>query len=430
MAHAHHHEPDLSAGNTTGVKHGIIWLLIGGSLLVSSWGFGAKLEAGEAARAYLVCMIVAFATCLGALFFVIVQHLTRAGWSVAVRRPAEALAQNLRWMWVLFLPIAWMGWNGTLVNLYPWADLDVLRSVSPAEADLVANKSGYLNQRFFFVRSAIYLAVWAGLAQFYWSSSLRQDRTGDPAITAASRKWAGPSMILFGLSTTFASFDWMMSLSPAWFSTMFGVYFFALCATLGLAATVLLTKDIMREGGRLKGIVTTEHFHDLGKMLFAFGIVFWAYIAFSQFMLIWYGNLPEETTWYLARQVGGWLPLSWALLVGHFIVPFVFLISRWTKRWNATLAFGCGWMLVFGTVDLYYLIVPHVPHDLGTFETYAEFAAKHADSAPHLLDPSFLCMALGVLALVAGGALNALRSHALVPARDPSLAESLAFENM
>ena len=427
MAHAHHHEPDLSAGNTTGVKHGLTWLLIGGALLVSSAGLGGKLEAGEAARAYLVFMIVAFSTCLGALFFVIVQHLTRAGWSVAVRRPAEALAQNLRWMWVLFLPIAWMGWNGTLVNLFPWADLDVLRSVSPAEADLVANKSGYLNQRFFFVRSAIYLAVWAGLAQFYWSSSLRQDRTGDPAITAASRKWAGPSMILFGLSTTFASFDWMMSLSPAWFSTMFGVYFFALCATLGLAATVLLTKDIMREGGRLKGIVTTEHFHDLGKMLFAFGIVFWAYIAFSQFMLIWYGNLPEETTWFLARQVGAWLPLSWLLLVGHFIVPFVFLISRWTKRWNWTLYFACCWMLAFGCLDVVYLVVPHVPHDLGDFQTYAAFAEKHAGDGPH---GPLVTYALAAFFLVMGGARLALSGKSLVPVRDPSLGESLAFQNM
>jgi hypothetical protein len=425
MAHAHHHEPDLSAGNTTGIKHGGRLLIVG----ALAWASGlAGLGSGDGARAYLVFMTVAFAACLGALFFVIVQHLTRAGWSVAVRRPAEALAQNLRWMWVLFLPIAWMGWTGKLVDLYPWADLDVLRSVSPAEADLVANKAGYLNQRFFFVRSAIYLAVWAGLAQFFWSSSLRQDRTGDPAVSARCRKWAGPAMILFGLTTTFASFDWIMSLSPAWFSTMFGVYFFALSATLGLASITLLCKHIER-GGRLKGILTVEHYHDLGKMLFAFGIVFWAYIAFSQFMLIWYGNLPEETAWFLPRQVGAWLPISWLLLVGHFVVPFVFLISRWTKRWGVTLEFACVWMLAFGCLDVVYLVVPHIPHDLGEFATYAEFAEKHAGDGPHGI-ASLGFLSLGALVLVQGGAILALAGKALVPVRDPSLGESIAFQNM
>jgi hypothetical protein len=427
MAHAHHHQPDLSAGNTTGIKHGGPFLAAGALAAIGAFGMAGGLGA-DGARAYVVFMTVAFATCLGALFFVIVQHLTRAGWSVAVRRPAEALAQNLRWMWVLFLPIAWMGWTGRLVDLYPWADLDVLRSVSPAEADLVANKAGYLNQKFFFVRSAIYLAVWAGLAQFFWSSSVRQDRTGDPAISASCRRWAGPAMILFGLTSTFASFDWIMSLSPAWFSTMFGVYFFALSATLGLASITLLCKHIER-GGRLHGIVTVEHYHDLGKMLFAFGIVFWAYIAFSQFMLIWYGNLPEETAWFLPRQVGAWLPISWMLLIGHFIVPFVFLVSRWTKRWGGTLAFACLWMLAFGCLDVVYLVVPHVPHDLGEFATYAEFAEKHAGDGPHGAG-SLALFSVAALLLAQGGAMLALAGKSLVPVRDPSLAESLAFQNM
>jgi hypothetical protein len=433
MAHHDHHAHDLTDANLGGsVAAGPAraMLGIGAALLAAGAWLGYRSgDPSHFARHWVVAMMTGLAICLGATFFVVVQHLTRAGWSVAVRRPAEALMQNLRWAWVLFLPIAWMGWNGSLDVLYPWANLEELAKIAPAEAELLRKKAGYLDQPFFFARAAIYFAAWAAIAAFFWGASVRQDRTGDPAATAACRKWSGPAMIVFGLTITFAAVDWMMSLSPAWFSTMFGVYFFAACATCGLSTIVLLTKRL-QGWGRLQGIVTAEHYQDLGKMLFAFGIVFWAYIAFSQFMLIWYGNLPEETTWYLARQVGGWLPLSWALLVGHFIVPFVFLISRWTKRWNGTLAFGCGWMLVFGVVDLYYLVVPHIPHDLGTFDTYAEFAAKHSDSAPHLLDPSFLCMTLGVVALVVGGALNALRSHALVPARDPSLPESLAFENM
>ncbi|MBM3368972.1 MAG: hypothetical protein FJY43_11980, partial [Betaproteobacteria bacterium] len=418
MAHHDHHAPDLSAGNIGGGKFGAL----APRLFLAGWplfAFGCWMalrgdNIADGARAYLVAMVLALATCLGALFFVIVQHLTRAGWSVAVRRPAEAIAQNLRWIWILFLPIAWMGWTGKLVDLYPWADLGVLRSIAPAEAELVANKAGYLNQKFFFVRSAAYFAVWALLANFFWSSSVRQDRTGSPSISARCRKWSGPAMILFGLSTTFASFDWIMSLSPAWFSTMFGVYFFAACATCGISVITLLTLRLQDQFGRLRGIVSPEHFQDLGKLLFAFGIVFWAYIAFSQFMLIWYGNLPEETAWYLPRQVGGWLWLSWALLLGHFAIPFVFLISRWTKRIRATLTFGCAWMLLFGLIDIYYLVMPHIPHDLGEFATYGEFAAKHAGDAPHLLDPSFLAMTLGVLMLVLGGALRALSGQSLL----------------
>ena len=433
MAHDHHHAPDLSAGNLTGSSLAMHARNCG-IAAVAFLGFGAwnGFRSGDTAhfaRTYLVCMMFALAICLGALFFVIVQHLTRAGWSVAVRRPAEALAQNLRWMWVLFLPIAWMGWTGHLDELFPWANLEEMAKISPAEAQLVANKSGFLNEKFFFVRAAIYFVVWGGLANFFWTSSLRQDRTGDPAITATCRKWAGPSMILFGLTITFAAVDWMMSLSPAWFSTMFGVYFFAACVTCGYSVMTLVCLRLQRDG-QLKGIITPEHYQDLGKLIFAFGVVFWAYIAFSQFMLIWYGNLPEETAWYLPRQVGGWLWLSWALLFGHFVLPFVFLISRWPKRWPATLAAGCVWMLVFGFIDLYYLIMPHVPHDLGEFANYREFAEKHASDSPHLGDPTLIFLAVGVLALVLAMTARSLKGKSLLASRDPSLGESLAFQNM
>jgi uncharacterized membrane protein YpjA len=158
--------------------------------------------------------------------------------------------------------------------------------------------------------------------------------------------------------------------------------------------------------------------------------VFWAYIAFSQFMLIWYGNLPEETAWYLPRQVGGWLWLSWALLFGHFVFPFVFLISRWPKRWPSTLAVGCAWMLLFGFLDVFYLVMPHIPHDLGEYATYGEFAAKHASDSTHLADPALLCMTAGVLLLVLSGTARALKGQSLLALRDPSLGESLAFQNM
>jgi hypothetical protein len=433
MAHHESHAPDLSAGNLTGSSLGTHARNCGiaavAFLGIGAWSGFRSGDVSHFARTYIVVMMFALAICLGATFFVVVQHLTRAGWSVAVRRPAEAVMQNLRWIWILFLPIAWLGWTGRLAEVYPWADLAKLAEHSPAEAQLVANKSGFLNQQFFFVRAALYFLVWAGIATFFWRASVRQDATGDVAISARCRKWSGPAMILFGLSITFAAFDWMMSLSPAWFSTMFGVYFFAVCVTCGYSFMTLLCLRLQRDG-QLKGIITAEHYQDLGKLLFAFGIVFWAYIAFSQFMLIWYGNLPEETAWYLPRQVGGWLTLSWALLFGHFILPFLFLISRWPKRWTATLAFGCAWMLLFGLIDLYYLVMPEIPEDLGSFANFGEWVAKHGTDSPHLLDPTFLCLAAGMLCLVAAMTARALLGKSLLPARDPSLAESLAFQNM
>ena len=173
MAHDHHHAPDLSAGNLTGSSLAMharnCGIAAAAFLGFGAWNGFRSGDTAHFARTYLVCMMFALAICLGALFFVIVQHLTRAGWSVAVRRPAEALAQNLRWMWVLFLPIAWMGWTGHLDELFPWANLEEMAKISPAEAQLVANKSGFLNEKFFFVRAAIYFVVWGVLANFFWT---------------------------------------------------------------------------------------------------------------------------------------------------------------------------------------------------------------------------------------------------------------------
>jgi hypothetical protein len=165
-------------------------------------------------------------------------------------------------------------------------------------------------------------------------------------------------------------------------------------------------------------------------MLFAFGMVFWAYIGFSQYMLIWYANIPEETGWFLARQVGGWAPLSFALLFGHFVLPFVGLISKWPKRYPTILAAGAVWMLCFHFVDLYWLIVPEIPHDLGGMKTYREFSEKYADTATHFGNPVNFLLAIGALAAVAAGTMTALSRAALIPTKDPRLSESLKFENM
>jgi hypothetical protein len=348
---------------------------------------------------------------------------------VVVRRIAEALAWNLSWLWLGFLPIAGLWWTGKLDTLFPWANLEHLRQVAPDEAALVAKKAAYLNPGFFMIRAAVYLVVWALLARFFVGQSAAQDSDHSVARSQTMSKWAGPAAILFGLTTTFAAFDWIMSLNPAWFSTMFGVYFFAACAAGGFSA-IAFTGLRLQQRGLLRDVITPEHYQDLGKLLFGFGVVFWAYIAFSQYMLIWYGNVPEETTWFLARQVGQWRIVSAALLFGHFVIPFLFLISRWTKRWRGTLLFGVSWMLVFHWVDLAYLIHPVIPHDIGSFASYDALQAAYAGEKSGLLQPGLLALSIGFLFLLLGGTLSRLARTGLLCKGDPRLAESLRFENM
>ncbi len=433
MAHSTTNAPDLSESSLTGSGIGSLSRIFGiAAVVLLGTALWLGYRGGDPAffaKSYLLGFMFVLAICLGALFFVTVQHLTRAGWSVVVRRPAEALMQNLRWLWILFLPVGWMAWTHQLDVLYPWANLEHLATVAPAEAELVSHKSAFLNERFFFIRAGIYFLVWAGLAWFFWSRSTRQDSIGGLALTESCRRVSAPGMLLFGLTATFAAIDWMMSLAPAWFSTMYGVYFFCDCATCGLSVITLCCLVLQRKG-YLRGVITAEHYQDLGKLLFAFGMVFWAYIAFSQFMLIWYGNIPEETAWFLPRQVGGWLQLSWALLLGHFILPFLFLISRWPKRFPGSLAFACVWMLLFGFVDLFYLIMPTIPHDLASFNSQAEFAEKYAGDPTRFADPLVWSMALGMLFLLLAMTGRALKGHTLLAKGDPSLRESLSFQNM
>ncbi|MSR44830.1 MAG: quinol:cytochrome C oxidoreductase [Phycisphaerales bacterium] len=381
---------------------------------------------------------------LGAFFFTLLQHATGASWGIAVRRVAEAQAANLQWIGLLFIvPMIWLvatnrDWHGLtsqgghghgLGLVWPWADLAHLTAEAPAEAALVAAKSAYLNTQFFLARACFYCAFWAIAAGWFFRTSRKQDHTGDPALSQRMRMMAFPTLILFALTSTFAAVDWIMSLSPAWFSTMFGVYFFCgICA--GGFSVIALACLRLQSLGYLRGVLTAEHYQDLGKFIWAFGVVFWAYIAFSQYMLIWYGNLPEETVWFLARQVGDWSWVSIALLFGHFVIPFVFFISRWMKRWRQTLAIGAVWMLAFAWIDLYWLVMPVIPADVATFNTYDELAQAYAATSTGLANPVNYLMLVGFLGLFIGSASGRLATGAVLCRRDPRLNESLNFENI
>ncbi|HEX2254721.1 MAG TPA: hypothetical protein VHQ65_15755 [Thermoanaerobaculia bacterium] len=384
-----------------------------GALLAAAVGALAVLALavlGEPRRmlaAYLTAYVYWLTIALGGLFFVLVMFATRAGWSVTVRRLAEHVAGTLVLFAALFLPLA-LGAD-TLFGWWHGAD---------AAADPVLHgKAGYLDPEFFFLRATAYLLAWSLLAFWFRSRSLAQDSSGDPATTRRLQALSAPALIVFGISLTFASFDWIMSLDPHWYSTIFGVYVFsgavvAILAVLTLGCIALgAGRDPRGERpGPLAGVVTTEHLHDVAKLLFAF-VVFWAYIGFSQFMLIWYGNLPEETIWYAHRLEHGWRGVTIALAVGHFVLPFFFLLPRAVKRTRSTLVAASVWLLAMHYLDLYWLVMP---------------AVERHGFHPHLAD---LVAWLGVGGLFLGtlGLLTARQP--LVPVGDPRLAESMAFEN-
>jgi len=380
-------------------------LMIGGIGAVLGGGGALALAAAtehgfeRLLETYLVSFAFFLSLSLGGLFFVLLQHVTRAGWSVVVRRVAEGLAWNLQLLALLSIPIV-LG----LHHLYHWSHADAV-----AHDALLQGKSGFLNPTFFVIRLVIYFAIWIGLARFFYGNSTRQDSSGDPGITRRMEKLSAPGMVLFALSINFAAFDLLMSLDPHWFSTIFGVYFFSGSA-VGVFAIMPLILMVLQGTGRLRYAVTLEHYHDLGKFLFAF-VVFWAYIAFSQYMLIWYADLPEETAWFLKRQSDGWGWVSLVLLFGHFVVPFLALISRVPKRRPVLLAVAAVWMLAMHWVDIYWLAFP----ELGTG------AVRFG-----LVD--VLCFS-GLAGLYLMGLTLALRRHALLPEKDPRLGESLAFEN-
>jgi len=380
-------------------------------------------------RAYLTAFMFVLSIALGGLFFTFLQHATRAGWSVVIRRIAEAVAGNLLWLWILFLPILAIVVIGRGGLLYDWMD-----SAHAAGDELYAHKRAYLNETFWVIRAVLYLAVWAGAGWFFLRNSVAQDDSGDVNLTHRMQRWAPLAAILYGLTQTFAVIDWVMALEAHWFSTMFGVYFFA-ASCCGFFSVQILAVYFLQRQGRIRGQITLEHYQDMGKQLFAFGIVFWAYIAYSQYMLIWYGNIPEETGWYMARQLGGWGGVSLLLLLGHFLLPFLLLVTKHTKRVRGLLALIALAMLLLHFADIYWLVMPHVPAEvIAASTTYAEVARQVADGGgelvgyhPHLMDLTCL---IGLGGLLAAGTAHRLRRCALIPLGDPRLGESLAFENM
>jgi hypothetical protein len=283
---------------------------------------------------------------IGGLFIAAIQWLTGAMWSAPIRRVSESFTA--------YLPIALVGavvlYFG-LHHLYIWMD-----PARVSASTVLQGKSGYLSSSGFMIRGAVSILIWIFFAKKLIGNSLAQDVSKDPGLTLKNRSWTPAFLIIFALSFTLMSFDLLMSLDPFWYSTMFGVYCFAGMFYSSLALTCLVTLTL-RKAGKLDGIVNENHLHDIGKFMFAF-TVFWAYIGFSQFMLIWYANLPEETGYFIRRFHGGWMYVSAFLLLGKFVTPFLLLLPRDSKRSDKMLwIVGC-WMMFAQWIDVMWMVQP------------------------------------------------------------------------
>lgn len=382
--------------------------LVIGVVLLAITGVGGASNSKQFFFSYLVGWSFCLTITLGALFFVLVQHLTKAQWSAVIRRVPEALIWAFPLLAVLSIPI-FVGMH----DLYHWTHQELFDPNSPQYDALVAGKAPYLNTPFFIGRVVFYFLAWTFISYRLYALSIKQDLAPSAEILVSMRKVSAIGLVLFALTIAFAGFDLIMSTDPHWFSTIFGVYIFAGSFLSALAMMILVFAILQRTGGMLKGVVTVEHYQDLGKFLFGF-TVFWAYIAFSQYMLYWYGNIPEETIWYRHRLEHGWQYHSAVLLVMHFIVPFIVLLPRWTKRILPLLTFMAVYMLIMHWFDLHWLVMPVLDLQL---QGHAGF---------HWMDFTAF---LGLFSLFTGLLFFRLSRHSLVPQNDPYLSQSLRFHS-
>lgn len=378
-------------------------VLIGVAALIMT-GVGFAIDHKQFYFSFLVGWLFAVSISVGALFFLIIGHLTRASWNIVLRRIAEATAVAMPLLALMGIPIVFLGMH----DLYHWTHLELFDPTHSAYDPVIAGKQGYLNAPFFMIRVVVYFLAWSWLARALYRQSILQDG-GNGDARAKMVKLSAIGLPIMAVTVSFAAFDLLMSLDPHWFSTIFGVYFFA-GAFWTVHAFIAFIANYLHSKGHLKGVVTSEHMHDVGKFMFGF-TVFWAYIAFSQYMLIWYGNLPEETVWFRHRLEEGWEIHSAVLLIMHFVVPFFILIPRFSKRMGSVMSFMAVYFFVMQWFDLHWLSMPVLHH--------------HA--MIHWMDVTAF---IGFAALFLGMVLYRLSRHSLVPHQDPQFAASVGHINL
>lgn len=347
---------------------------------------------------YLVSFAFFTGIALASVFMVLFHHITKSKWGVVVRRIPEVFGSNI-WIWAIFVIPVLLG----IHNLYHWSHEDAV-----AADKILKGKSAYLNTPFFIIRQVIYFAIWGFVGHKLYKASVELEKTGDWGITTLMRKVSAPAIPLFGFSIAFASFDWLMSLDPHWFSTMFGVYFFAI-SFQSFWAVMILMVFFLHGNGYLKNTISQAHIYDLGAWLFAF-TVFYAYIAFSQFLLIYYANLPEETLWYYHRLEGGFEYIAYGMLLFRFVLPFIVLLNREQKHRRKVLGFVAVVVLVMHFLELYWIVMP----------------TMHPEDA-HGLHFSWMDITafIGLGGIFFGLFFHKFKQNSMIPENDPKLGECL-----
>jgi hypothetical protein len=346
-------------------------------------------------RAYLTAYIFWLGIPIGCLALLMLHHLVGGRWGFMIQRVLEAATQTLPVMGLFSIPLFF-----GLSDLYPWARQEIV-----AADPLLQQKAAYLNIPFFIARAVFYFAVWIGLGRLLVTWSLRQDESADDTLTLRLQRLSGPGLVLYGLTVTFASIDWIMSLEPKWYSTIFGMIFMISFGLAAMGLAILATRFLESEKP-LARVVSPDRWHDLGNLLLAL-VMFWAYLNFSQFLLIWSENLAEEIPWYLHRLGGGWEWIAIALILFQFALPFVLLLSRNSKRNSLTLSVVAAAILFMHWLDILWMVAP---------------SFYPARFHIHWLD---IVAPVGIGGLWLAAFIRYLKARSLLPLHDPRFAELL-----
>jgi hypothetical protein len=379
-------------------------LMAGGGLglvlTLASLG-GLAMDPVAASASYLVAFAYWAGIAMASVIMLQIFHATRAKWMIVLKRPVEVMGSTVPLFILLFIPIV-IG----MKSLYSW--VEPAANLSRETLHLLHHKRPWLNPGFFIGRGFFYLLFVAFIHQRLYGWSKKQDSTGEVALTQKQRNLGAGSLPFVGLVFTFAAFDWLMSLNPTWFSTVFGVYFFGGSFMSALSMLAIITH--LGRGKDSVGVyVTPEHTHNIGKLMLAF-TCFWTYIAFSQLLLIWIAGLPEETPFYITRFSPGWRGIGIFMIFGHFFLPFGALLSRSLKRDPMKLGAVALWLLLIHFVDIYWLVMP-------TF--YPEGVSFHWTTITAAVGIGLLTIAFGIARL---------RGTYALPVKDPYLADSLRYK--
>ena len=366
---------------------------------------GGVFDQAQFFRSWLLGFLFWWSVAIGCLSILMIQHLTGGWWGLAIRRLLEAGSRTVPLLALLFVPLVF-----GLAKVYAWAQRDVV-----AHDVILQRKEAYLNPVFFTARAAFFFLAWIAIAHFLNKWSLRQDGGYTIADARRLRSLSGAGLVLMGFTITFASVDWAMSLNPHWFSTIYG-FMFMVGQALAALTLCVVALGVLRRGETLAAVTKPTIVHDLGKLMLAFTML-WAYMHLSQFLIVWSGNLPEEIPWYLTRLNGGWQYLALALVVFHFALPFLLLLSRDLKRNLGALAAVAAFMFVMRFVDLFWIVAPDLAGHHG-----AEAAGAHL--TVHLLD---LAAVVGLGGLWVAAFARQLKRRPLLAATDPDLPELLAL---